>query len=141
MMRWTRFESRRPHETNRADQGSVFWGVQSSGCLVEKLELDLGASSNPFQDKVGRELMAPTAAGSRLDTTLIQPYGCISAEQRRRTSTGVFADPRGSHTPRHRPPRDQRRGMGVLELASHYPMSFRGRTRSTSTGFLERAPA
>src|SRR5206468_10928714 len=50
-----------------------------------------------------------TTAGSRFDTTLIQPYGCISADRAAGLRPRVRR-PRGSHTPRHRPPRDQRRG-------------------------------
>src|SRR5467141_1121894 len=40
---------------------------------------------------------------------LIQPYGCISADHAAGLRPRVRR-PRGSHTPRHRPPRDQRRG-------------------------------
>src|SRR5439155_1040220 len=50
-----------------------------------------------------------TTAGSRFDTTLIQPYGCISADRAAGLRPRVRR-PRGSHTARHRPPRDQRRG-------------------------------
>src|SRR6266851_9265987 len=61
---------------------------------------------------------------SKLDTRVIQPYGCISANR----STGLrprVPRPRGSHTPRHRPPRDQRRG-GRPRAGQPLPDELRG---------------
>src|SRR5260370_589827 len=64
------------------------------------------------------------AAGRRLDTPLIQPYGCINADR----AAGLrprLRRPRGSHTPRHRPPRDQRRG-GRPRAGRPLPDELRG---------------
>ncbi len=64
-----------------------------------------------------------TAPGSRFDTTLIQPYGCISMQIASPGFDRVFAA-LADHTRRDIVRRAISAEEGVLELASHYPMSF-----------------
>jgi DNA-binding transcriptional ArsR family regulator len=70
----------------------------------------------------GRELM-PYGRWLRLDTSLIQPYGCISVQIVPPGFDRVFAA-LADHTRRDIVRRAISAEEGVLELASHYPMSF-----------------